>query len=56
MGIFYQREDLMPDNKAVVKTGNEKSISPAVIKRLPRYYRYLGDLLKNDVVRISSTE
>ena len=56
MGIFYQREDLMPDNKAVVKTGNEKSISPAVIKRLPRYYRYLGDLLKNDVVRISSKE
>ena len=46
----------MPDNKAVVKTGNEKSISPAVIKRLPRYYRYLGDLLKNDVVRISSKE
>lgn len=46
----------MPDNKAVVKTGNEKSISPAVIKRLPRYYRYLGDLLKNDVVRISSRE
>lgn len=46
----------MPGNKAVVKTGNEKSISPAVIKRLPRYYRYLGDLLKNDVVRISSKE
>ena len=22
-----------------------KNISPAVIKRLPRYYRYLGDLL-----------
>jgi redox-sensing transcriptional repressor len=27
-----------------------------VIKRLPRYYRYLGDLLKNNVVRISSKE
>lgn len=25
----------MPDNKAVVKTGNEKSISPAVIKDYP---------------------
>ncbi|MBQ9155213.1 MAG: redox-sensing transcriptional repressor Rex [Eubacterium sp.] len=35
---------------------NEKVISPAVIKRLPRYYRYLGDLLRNDVVRISSKE
>lgn len=33
-----------------------KGISLAVIKRLPRYYRYLGDLLDNDVVRISSKE
>jgi len=33
-----------------------KSISIAVIKRLPRYYRYLGELLANDVVRISSKE
>lgn len=34
----------------------EKTISSAVIKRLPRYYRYLGELLENDVVRISSKE
>ncbi|MBC7958466.1 MAG: redox-sensing transcriptional repressor Rex [Vallitaleaceae bacterium] len=34
----------------------DKKISTAVIKRLPRYYRYLGDLLENDVVRISSRE
>lgn len=34
----------------------EKKISTAVIKRLPKYYRYLGDLLENDVVRISSKE
>ncbi len=33
-----------------------KSISTAVIKRLPRYYRYLGELLAHDVVRISSKE
>ena len=33
-----------------------KKISSAVIKRLPRYYRYLGELLENDVVRISSKE
>ena len=39
----------MPDSKTVVKSGSEKSISPAVIKRLPRYYRYLGDLLKNQL-------
>ncbi len=35
---------------------NAKNISPAVIKRLPRYYRYLGDLLRSGVVRISSSE
>ena len=33
-----------------------KNISVAVIKRLPRYYRYLGELLAHDVVRISSKE
>lgn len=32
----------------------EKKISFEVIKRLPRYYRYLGDLKKNGVVRVSS--
>jgi len=35
---------------------DEKKISKAVINRLPRYYRYLGDLLEKDVVRISSKE
>jgi redox-sensing transcriptional repressor len=33
-----------------------KNISMAVIKRLPKYYRYLGELMKNDVDRISSKE
>lgn len=33
-----------------------KKISTAVIKRLPRYYRYLGELLEGEVVRISSKE
>ena len=31
-----------------------KEISRAVVKRLPRYYRYLGDLLERGVERISS--
>ncbi|MBQ7265369.1 MAG: redox-sensing transcriptional repressor Rex [Firmicutes bacterium] len=35
---------------------DEKRISVAVIKRLPRYYRYLGDLLDNGQKRISSSE
>ena len=34
----------------------EKKISEAVIKRLPRYYRYLGDLLNDGVSRISSKD
>ena len=33
-----------------------KEISRAVIKRLPRYYRYLGELLESGVERISSNE
>lgn len=33
-----------------------KNISMAVIKRLPKYHRYLDELLKNDVDRISSKE
>lgn len=35
---------------------SSNSISKTVIKRLPRYYRYLGDLLKLGVDRISSKE
>lgn len=34
----------------------ERVISRAVIKRLPRYYRYLGELLDNGVERISSND
>ncbi len=33
-----------------------KEISQAVIRRMPRYYRYLGDLLDEGVERISSNE
>ena len=34
----------------------EHEISKAVVKRLPRYYRYLGDLLEAKVERNSSNE
>lgn len=34
----------------------EKEISQAVVRRLPRYYRYLGDLLEEGVERISSND
>ena len=34
----------------------QKEISKAVISRLPRYYRYLGELMEEGVERISSNE
>ena len=34
----------------------EKEISQAVIRRMPRYYRYLGELLDSGVERISSND
>ena len=34
----------------------DKNISMAVIRRLPKYHRYLSDLLDKDVQRISSKE
>lgn len=34
----------------------ERQISKAVIARLPRYYRYLGDLMEEGIERISSNE
>ena len=42
----------MPQNQ----NSNPKQISPAVVNRLPRYYRYLSDLVKNDRAKISSKE
>jgi redox-sensing transcriptional repressor len=35
---------------------SKKKVSIAVIRRLPRYYRYLSDLLLVDITRISSKE
>ena len=35
---------------------DNKIISSAVIRRLPRYYRYLGELMESGIERISSNE
>ncbi len=44
-------------HQRIVLGDNTKShVSPAVIKRLPRYYRYLRELLNSDILRISSNE
>lgn len=36
--------------------GKAPMISMAIIRRLPKYYRYLGELLDHDIDRISSKE
>ena len=35
---------------------DDKNISQAVVARLPRYYRYLGDLRDSGIERISSQD
>ncbi|OON96976.1 MAG: redox-sensing transcriptional repressor Rex [Epulopiscium sp. Nele67-Bin005] len=35
---------------------SQRKISMAVIRRLPRYYKYLGELLNNGVTKISSQD
>lgn len=35
---------------------NDRKISMAVVRRLPRYYRFLGELLDNGISKISSGE
>ena len=39
-----------------MKSDSHQVISQAVINRLPRYYRYLRELLANNIRRISSSE
>ncbi len=34
----------------------DRDVSLVVVKRMPRYYRYLDDLLSKNITRISSTE
>ena len=34
----------------------KNNISNSVIRRLPRYYRFLGELLNQDIQKISSRE
>ncbi|MDO4487898.1 MAG: redox-sensing transcriptional repressor Rex [Eubacteriales bacterium] len=43
----------MADNR--MKDNKDKEISRAIIKRLPRYYRYLGELIDEGVEHISSS-
>ena len=47
-----------PDGRPVVRvlTMQDKGISSAVVGRLPRYLRYLGDLKEKGIERVSSQE
>ncbi len=46
----------MSDNEIMMKNSEKQNISPAVIRRLPRYYRYLCELIARGQTRISSGE
>ena len=46
----------MLENEITEYAVASREISQAVIRRLPRYYRYLGELLESGVERISSNE
>ena len=52
----------MTDSEFNVHTENENDsisrpfVSPAVIRRLPRYFRYLRELIRDGKMRISSSE
>ena len=52
--VLYTKKDKI--NFGGDEAVQEREISKAVIKRLPRYYRYLGELLEHKVERISSNE
>lgn len=47
-------------NEKQNKNGEESAlraqVSPVVVRRLPRYHRYLGELLREGIYRISSAE
>ena len=50
-----EREDLREDIESAAKVKGA-NVSPAVIKRLPRYFRYLRELIREGKLRISSGE
>ena len=48
-------EDIYP-HAAVERFDLKTAVSPAVIKRLPRYFRYLRELIRMGKTRVSSAE
>ena len=50
------RSEQNPTNEESVNTYERTEVSPAVIRRLPRYFRYLRELIRQGKMRISSGE
>ncbi len=50
-----EREEMREDSELEAKLKGS-NVSPAVIKRLPRYFRYLRELIRDGKMRISSGE
>ena len=51
-----QEESLESLRREVGKDSFRPEVSSAVIKRLPRYFRYLRELIRMDQTRVSSAE
>ena len=51
-----KEKEIDSDIAEMLESVESKEISKAVIARLPRYYRYLQDLLEEGTERISSNE
>lgn len=47
---------MVAENIGMVVDMSKDGISRAVIKRLPRYYRYLGELMEDEIDKISSSD
>ena len=49
-------KDIFPEIGKEGRIKGDVNVSPAVIKRLPRYFRYLRELIREGKLRISSSE
>ena len=52
MNFEHKKEE----NDAVMQVEERVNVSPAVIRRLPRYFRYLRELIRQGKMRVSSSE
>ena len=49
-------KEKMSEDYAIKEADKHGAVSPAVIKRLPRYFRYLREIMREGITRISSGE